>query len=228
MNLPPAPRRGTVLPLVPARGGSERLPDKNLSEVGGVPLLVRAVRVALAAFGRCVVSTDRPDYAALAESHGAEVPALRPPQLAGSEVPMDEVARHAARTWARRETILVVVQPTSPFLEAGDLQALTRVLRAPVVSAVLATRAAPTDAFLLVEAEPGKARPAAPELFPLRTQDVPPLWRPTGGAFAAAVDHLRRGGDLVTPPVAVVEVPPERALEVDDAADLARAREAAG
>lgn len=217
-----------VFPLVPARGGSERIPDKNLAEVGGVPLLVRAVRTVREAFGRCLVSTDRAGYAALARAHGADVPGLRPASLATPATSMEAVVRHAVRHWAAGETVVVVVQPTSPFVTASDLHALVGALRPPATSALLGTAAPAEAAFLLVEREPGRSEPVAPDLFPLRTQEVPRLWQPTGGGFAAPLDRLAAGGDLVVAPVAVVEVPPERAIDIDTAADLARAREAAG
>ena len=70
----------------------------------------------------------------------------------------------------------------------------------------------------------GTAVPVAPELYGLRSQELPPLWLPTGGAFAAPAARLRAGGPLQQAPFAVVAVPDERGIDIDEPADLARAR----
>jgi len=91
-----------ILFLVPARGGSRRVPAKNLRPVGGVPLVGLAVRRALAAAAlvaggphAVVCSTDDETIAATAAAWGAEVPFRRPPPLATSEASSADVAVHA-------------------------------------------------------------------------------------------------------------------------------------
>jgi N-acylneuraminate cytidylyltransferase len=117
-----------VMCVVPARSGSERIRDKNLSEIGGVPLLVRAVHVALEAFGRVFVSTDSADYAEIACSAGATVPSLRPSEISGSLTPMDEVVRHVVCEWCADERFFVLVQATAPFLEPRHLHGVVDLL----------------------------------------------------------------------------------------------------
>ena len=67
----------------------------------------------------------------------------------------------------------------------------------------------------------------APDLYDRRSQEVPALWLPTGGAFVAPAARVRAGGALQAPPFAIVPVPAERALDIDVPADLVRARELA-
>ena len=87
----------TRLALIPARGGSKGVPGKNLCEVGGVSLIGRAVRAALESgvIDRTVVSTDCQKIATEAERHGADVPYLRPAELATDRASSLEVALHA-------------------------------------------------------------------------------------------------------------------------------------
>jgi CMP-N-acetylneuraminic acid synthetase len=219
-----------VFCLVPARSGSTRVRDKNLALVGGSSLLERAVRVARAAAGRVFVSTDSERYAQVARQAGAEVPGLRPAELAASGTPMDPVAAHAVRSWADDGVDLVlVVQPTAPFTSVDDLVAVVDAYDAHpgAASAVTAVRVPATTAFTLVTGPEGLGVPLVPSLFDRRTQDVPPLANATGAAFVAPAARVRDGGPLVATPIALAFVDPSRAIDVDDEQDLARAREVA-
>jgi CMP-N-acetylneuraminic acid synthetase len=216
-----------VAAIVPVRSGSKRIADKNLAEVGGRPLLTRAVHTALAAFGTVVVSTDSEHYAAIARAAGAIVPALRPGSLASDDTPTDAVVAHALG-WRPDAEIVVVVQATSPFTTATDLRAVVEALdeHPGAGTAFLARSVSREYGYALVEGPDG-IRALAPDLYDRRSQDLPALWLPTGGAFAAPAARVRDGGALQQPPFAIVPVPAERALDIDDAADLERARELA-
>lgn len=217
-----------VLCLVPARSGSSRIPDKNVQVLGGSTLLARAVRTAKEAFGRVVVSTDSPRYADEAVAVGAEVPSLRPAELAASDTPMDAVVAHALTAWGSGTAeILVVVQPTSPFTTPADLVRVVRVLEEnpAAASALTAVAVRPAMAFVLATGVDGLSRALVPQLSQYRTQDIPLLAVPTGGAFASRIAGLAAGRQLVEEPIALVLVEDERALDIDDPSDLARARD---
>jgi CMP-N-acetylneuraminic acid synthetase len=216
-----------VTAIVPVRAGSRRIVDKNLAEVGGRSLLARAVQTAREAFGTVVVSTDSERYGAAARAAGAVVPALRPAALATDDATTDAVVAHALG-WRPEATIVVVVQATSPFTTAADLRNVVAALdaRPDAATAVLA-RALPREhAYALVEGEDG-ALPLACDLYDRRSQDLPALWLPTGGAFAAPAARVRAGGPLQAAPFAIVPVPADRALDIDVPADLERAQELA-
>jgi CMP-N-acetylneuraminic acid synthetase len=220
-----------VLCLVPARAGSIRIPDKNLQLLDGATLLARAVRTARQAFGRVLVSTDSARYGDHARAAGADVPGLRPPELAGPDTPMDAVIRHALSAWSYGGAeILVLVQPTSPFTTAADLWGVVRALdeNHGAACALTAVAMPPTAGFVMALGDDGLARSLAPELCQCRTQDMPALAVPTGGAYAARVVRLAAGGPLVAEPVALVLVEAARALDIDEPADLARARRSVG
>ncbi len=222
--LPPDP---TPFCVIPARAGSSRIPDKNLALVGGRTLLERAVGTAIEAFGTAYVSTDDERYAALARAAGAEVPQLRPRELATAESPVELALRAAYAAWADPRTqVVVVVQATSPFTTAADCRATVAALQQHPAAGCAATvvRAAPTASFLLAEGSDGLARFLRPELADRRTQDLLPAWFLTGGVFAIRSADLMAGRLVVSDPIVPVEVPAERALDIDLPGDLARAQ----
>lgn len=213
--------------VIPARAGSSRIPDKNLALVGGRTLLERAVGTAIEAFGTAFVSTDDERYAAVARAAGAHVPQLRPPELATDESPVELALRAAYAAWADPGTqIVVVVQATSPFTTAADCLATVAALQEHPAAGCAATvvRAQPTASFLLTEGPDGLATFLRPELAARRSQDLPSAWFLTGGVFALRSADLMAGRLVVSEPIVPVEVPAERAVDIDGHGDLARAR----
>jgi CMP-N,N'-diacetyllegionaminic acid synthase len=110
----------SAVALIPARAGSQRVPGKNVRELAGHPLLAYSIAAAQRAeiFDAVVVSTDSPEIAAVAERYDAEVPGLRPAEMATATSPDIEWVRHAIRALAsdgRRFDAFSILRPTSPF-----------------------------------------------------------------------------------------------------------------
>jgi CMP-N-acetylneuraminic acid synthetase len=115
-----------VLGVIPARGGSKSIPRKNLADVSGRPLLSFIIEAALGAeeLDRVVVSTEDEEIAEVAKEWGAEVPFVRPLDLAADEIGLVPVVRHALEEMDRIgfvADLVVSLQPTSPFLESQDI-----------------------------------------------------------------------------------------------------------
>jgi CMP-N,N'-diacetyllegionaminic acid synthase len=109
-----------ILALIPARGGSKRLPGKNIRPLGGKPMITWSIEVAKEAPSICdvLVSTDDPSIAALCIDAGCFVPWLRPAELATDEASSVDVALHALNWYeAEKGSVdgLLLLQPTSPF-----------------------------------------------------------------------------------------------------------------
>lgn len=109
-----------TLALIPARGGSKGLPRKNILDLCGKPLIAYTIEAALAArrIGRVVVSTDDPEIAEVARACGAEVPFLRPAELAHDQASVGQAKAHMLerlREQGYQPDALVVLYPTSPF-----------------------------------------------------------------------------------------------------------------
>jgi CMP-N,N'-diacetyllegionaminic acid synthase len=115
-----------MLFLIPARGGSKRLPGKNLKLLAGIPLVAHAIRRAqgaariLGGEHRIVVSTDSEEIADVAYAWGAEV-LMRPSELATDAAVSEDVVLHAATQYVVQS--LVLVQPTSPLATPEDVAA---------------------------------------------------------------------------------------------------------
>ena len=116
-----------VLAVIPARGGSDRVPFLNIKRLGDLPLLAHTIRAAKEAKGidRIVVSTDDETVAEVARAHGAEAPFLRPKELAGDLSSLMPVVRHAvaeAEKAGERADVVVVLQATTPYRTARSIE----------------------------------------------------------------------------------------------------------
>lgn len=121
--------QGKVLALIPARGGSKGLPLKNIRPLHGLPLIAYSIRVARQCrlVDRVVVSTDDERIAAVAREHGAEVPFLRPAELATDTALLGAALDHALKTLAREGYVpcaTAVLYPTHPFRTAATVDFL--------------------------------------------------------------------------------------------------------
>lgn len=233
-----------------ARGGSKSVPRKNLRLAGGKPLIAWAIECALASrhITRVVVSTDDEEIAAVAEAHGAEVPFMRPAELAGDDAPELLAWRHALTEMRRREGDAAPVDPlvsiptTSPLRAPADVDAaieefqrLQAAGRAPdmVLSVAEAHR---SPYFNMIVDEPdGFVRVFAqqPGGSPTRRQDVQTVFDITTCVYVTRAGHVLETDALMNGRVGRVLIPQERALDIDtehdlEVADLLLGRRASG
>jgi CMP-N,N'-diacetyllegionaminic acid synthase len=113
--------------LIPARAGSKRLEGKNVRPLAGHPLIAYTIAAALDSriFEAVIVSTDSPDFAAIARHYGAEVPGLRPAELAGDLSPDIGWVRHSLlslRADGRHYECFSILRPTSPFRTGSTIR----------------------------------------------------------------------------------------------------------
>ena len=120
----------SVLAIIPARGGSKRIPGKNLKTVGGQPLIAWTIRAALAAkcVDRVILSTDDSAIMAIAQSFGCDVPFIRPKHLSTDQASSVDVVLHALSTLDQGFDIGVLLQPTSPLRTAEDIDGCVKQL----------------------------------------------------------------------------------------------------
>lgn len=228
----------TAIAIIPARGGSQGLPGKNVARVGGVPLVARAVHAALAAarIGRVVVTTDDEEIADVARAAGAEV-VDRPAELASVTASSESALLHALTTLgldtpppaaARASSgVTVFIQATSPFIDPGDLDAAVARVEQGERDVVFA--ATPTHGFLWRERSDASdgASPVGVNHDPARRprrQDREPEFLETGAFYVFRTDGFLQARHRFFGRVGIQTVNPDTAIEIDDAADLARAR----
>jgi len=216
-----------VVAIIPARGGSQGVPLKNLQPVGGRPLVTRAVDAArrVAEIDLVVVSTDHSQIATAAEYVGAEV-VDRPPAIASGTASSESALLHALTVLAesgREPEVVVFVQATSPFIEPLDLaEAVRRVVEPGGPDVVFS--AAPTHDFawrLVGGAAQAVGHDAA---YRPRRQDREPLFRETGAFYVMRTAGFLGAGHRFFGRVELQVVDPTRAIEIDEPEDLRIAR----
>lgn len=177
----------STLALVPARGGSKSIPLKNVKPLGGKPLLEWGL-AAIAASGvveRTIVDTDDERIAEVARAAGADVPYLRPAELALDTTPSIDVVEHALHWLEEREgytpEIVLLLQPTEPFVRPEQIRATLGLLRERNAdSAITVTQIPRNHHPFHVREEDGDGwlrfeKPAEHVAHPTR-QDDPPRW----------------------------------------------------
>nr|WSW67209.1 acylneuraminate cytidylyltransferase [Streptomyces sp. NBC_00995] len=228
----------TVLAVIPARGGSKGVPAKNLAQVGGVPLIVRAVRACLASseVTAVVVTTDAP---AVAETAGAAAEALgetgrlycvqRPEAIAGDTATSEAAVLHALDAYeaehGRSVDVVLLVQCTSPFVAREDIDGVAAAVARE--GADTAVTVAPFHGFLWRDGsavEDHNYGVNHDKLVRPRRQDRPEDLLETGAAYAMDAAGFRTHRHRFFGHTALVRTDPARVLEIDDPHDLVRAR----
>jgi N-acylneuraminate cytidylyltransferase len=214
--------------LICARGGSKGLPGKNIKLLAGRPLIAWSVAHARAVttIRRVIVSTDSNDIAAAARSAGAEVPFLRPSELARDDSPEWLVWRHALTFLKETEgaypDVLVSVPTTSPLRSPQDIEnCLAEYAKGDVDVVITVTDARRSPFFNMVTVAPdGTARLVAPAGNIARRQDAPEVFDITTVAYVARPEFVMTANGIFEGRVRKVDVPPERALDIDTALDF--------
>lgn len=188
-----------ILALITARGGSKRLPGKNLRVLGSRPLLVWSIDVAKDISDICdiLVSTDDPAIASTAREAGASVPWLRPAELATDTASSVDACLHAL-DWYEKETGsvdgLLLLQPTSPFRSRQSLQQGIELFRAQPLRPVVGVSAAASHPLWCFQVVAGTLRPFVDGGgLHVRSQDLPPAYAVNGAFYLIDPATLRRG-----------------------------------
>jgi CMP-N,N'-diacetyllegionaminic acid synthase len=223
-------RSPNVLAVIPARGGSKGVPRKNIRMVCGKPLIAYTIQTALAArhlFYRIIVSTDDSEIAAISKDCGAEVPFLRPAELAGDNVPTVPVLRHAVRFIEQQDDVhldwVCLLQPTEPFRTVEDLEhGLKLGFAGDCDSVISVTQVFAVHPILMKRLENNRLLPfCVEEKEGTRRQDYqPPAYMRNGAIYLTRRDVLIEKnsvwGEIIRPYI----MPPERSVSIDTELDV--------
>jgi CMP-N-acetylneuraminic acid synthetase len=212
--------------VIGARGGSQGVPGKNIRPLLGKPLIAWSIEQALACprIRRVVVSTDSPAIAEVARAHGAEVPFMRPAELATSTAGKWEVWQHALQACDAHHAgepvdLFVDLDCTSPLREVDDIsRAIEQFERSPGVDAVFSVcEARKNPYFNMLEAEEdGRLRICKALPKPLvRRQDAPQVLEHVASVYVLSPAYLRRGTGLLSGRTQGYLMAPERSLDID-------------
>lgn len=220
------------LAVIPARGGSKGLPGKNIRPLAGLPLIAHSVRCAerVTRVARTLVSTDSAEIAEVARAAGADVPFLRPAELARDDTPTIPVLQHALaeaeRLDGRRYGSVLLLEPTSPGRLPEDVERAFALLDGdPGADGVVAcSRPHFNPLYVGVVQREGYLAPAFEGPAHVRRQDAPQFFRINGALYLWRRDFLLRTGPAwVNGRHRMLEIPERRAFSIDDADDLALA-----
>ncbi|MDV7270356.1 pseudaminic acid cytidylyltransferase [Thioclava sp. A2] len=214
-----------AIAIIPARGGSKRIPRKNIKPFVGKPAIGWPIAAAQASglFERIVVTTDDPEIADTARALGAEVPFLRDPALSDDHTGTTEVIRDAVtRLDLPADTPVCCIYATALLLDPEALQEGAALLRAGAKWVLSVGRYA-TPIERAYRLRNGELRPDRPEAMPMRSQDLEPAYFDVGQFYWASAATWSDPMARVWDGAAGVEIPPERAVDIDTPDDWARA-----
>ena len=217
-----------VVAIIAARGGSKRVPRKNVRTLAGKPLICHTIMAALAArsLARVIVSTDDSEIAAVARAAGAEVPFLRPEAIAGDASPAIETLQHALAHLEEEGATppaLVLLQPTSPFRTAADIDEAVALFHSSGAATVTAVCLAHDHPYWSWSIADGALRPFfSAQHIAMGRHDLPPAYAENGAIYVLSCETVRRGefyGSKVVPYV----MAQADSLDIDTEEDLAYA-----
>lgn len=215
--------------IIPARGGSKRLPRKNIAEFLGRPILAHTVDAAQASglFSRVVVSTEDAEIAAAAREGGAEVHE-RSDTLATDTARLvdvcigflDEEIR-AGRDWDFFACLLA----TAPMRSADDIRRAHALIEPGISEFAMAVTSYPLPPLQALRmTDGGFMRPMWPDLINLRSQEAPPLYVDNGSTYIALVPAFRKERTFYGSRLRGHVMPRERSIDIDEPHDLELAR----
>ena len=224
----PEDAKGNIA-IIPARGGSKRIPRKNIKPFAGKPMIGHAIEAALAceAISRVIVTTDDDEIAEIAQEFGAEVPFRRPIELADDYTPTIPVIQHAiqaCRTQGFEFGLVCCLYPSAPFIRTEDLTGALALL----IEHSGEGYAFPVTCFpspiqrALKRAEGGVVQPFNPKHVGTRTQDLEPAYFDAGQFYWARAETWLSGANIHTNGRAIV-LPEWRVVDIDTPGDWDRA-----
>lgn len=215
-----------VVAFIFARGGSKGILRKNVRSLGGLPLIAHSITRARQSrlIERVVVSTDDNEIADVAREHGAEVPFMRPPDLATDTAPEWLAWQHALRSFGESNVSVFLSLPaTSPFRSVEDIDACVRTLQetdADVVLTITPARRNPYFNMVTLDTQGVVRLGIAGSARIQRRQDAPAMFDITTVAYAGRPQFIMQSTGLFAGKVRAVLVPEERALDIDTELDF--------
>lgn len=217
------------LAVIPARGGSKRIPRKNIKAFGGLPMIAWSIRAAIQSqcFDRIIVSTDDADIAATAQAHGAEAPFVRPSNLSDDHTGTTPVIAHAIN-WQNHHgamaTEVCCIYATAPFVQATDLQRGLQVLQATGADYAFSVTSYPFPIQRAIRITPDqRVEMFQAEHFNTRSQDLEEAWHDAGQFYWGQAQAWLAGRPLFNQDASPVPLPRYRVQDIDTPEDWERA-----
>ena len=216
-------RNKRTLGIITARGGSKGIPRKNLSIVGGKPLIQWTIESALGAkeLDNVILSSEDEEIIELSKQTGCNVLFKRPEELAGDDVPTIDVIMHALEELPEYDYI-VLLQPTSPLRIPTDIDTcVQKCLNEGYDSCCSVSQVNKHPNWMYKMEKDGMlSRFLEYDDLALRRQDLPQLYLPNGAVFVVNVDFFKKEKSFIAPGTVGVIMPDKRSIDVDTEFDL--------
>lgn len=215
-----------ILLVIPARGGSKRLPGKNIKFLDGKPLIAYAIEAGKGSkyVDRIVVTTDDEEIARVSKEIGADVPFMRPAELATDEARVLPVMQHAVAALEITSALfdaIVLIQPTVPGVLPADVDAaIEKFFDAEADSCVSVCEITERPELMFKVEEDGTMMPYTGGSYtPVR--EMPPLYRINGAVYVTKRSVLMEDGKIYDEGKSVaVMMPRERSVDIDTLTDF--------
>lgn len=217
-----------TLAIIPARGGSKRLPRKNVLDLGGKPLIAWTIEAALGCqfINKVMVTTDDEEIAEVANTFGAHVPFLRPDDLASDTTTSFDAIKHAIEFYqyelGEKYDFVVLLQPTSPLRKAQDISGAFDLLyrnRADAVVSVCEAEHSPRWMNTL-PADHSMGDFMQNEFKNVRGQDLPKYYRLNGAIYICRTSRLLQEKSFMpSDNIFAYIMSKESSVDIDDSVD---------
>lgn len=211
-----------VLALIAARGGSQRVPRKNIKLAGGKPLIAWTVEAAMQAscVTRCVVTTDDSEVAEVAIRYGADVPFMRPVELAQANSTSMDTVIHCLRWLEQNENYIpdyfIFLQPTSPLRDSTDIDRAFEVFQKQKIEAMVSVAAVREHPRWIYDIKSdGKM-----ELVIKDAQFPESMYAPNGAIYIYKVKNFLQTKQWLPEATFAFVMPPEKSIDVDTPFDF--------
>lgn len=207
--------------LIPARGGSKGIPRKNIKLIAGKPLIVWTIEAALRSslVSAVVVSTDDTEIAEVARQAGAQVPFMRPAELAQDQTPGLDPVLHALDQLPQYDSVLLL-QPTSPLRITDDIDGCLNFATKKKAPSVVSVAAADVHPYWMYRLHADQTMARFMDVAPVaRRQDLPAFYSLNGAMYFADANWLRESGSLVGAETLAYVMSKEHSVDLDTPLD---------
>jgi len=215
-----------IIGIIPARGGSKRIPKKNIKLLGGKPLIAYSIEAALKSkyINRVIVSTEDREIAKISKKYGAEV-IKRPIELAKDDSSTTEVIKHTITTLNENEKyfpdIVVLLQPTSPLRKVEDIEKAIELFLNNECKSVVSVCKYRENPYWSLKIEKGYAKPVFGwDYFLKRSQDLPRVYTLNGAIFITTVKNLFKYNGFFNDKICLYIMPVDRSIDIDEEVDF--------
>ncbi len=218
----------TILGLIPARGGSKGLPRKNIKPLLGKPLIAWTIEQALASkyLDRIIVSTDDKEIAEVSKKHGAEVPFIRPKELAsdkarGIEVVLNAIGWLKKNDKRKQYDLMMLLQPTSPLRKSEDIDKAIELLFLKEAKAIVSVCEVDHHPFWSnTLPEDGSMKDFIKQNIRNKNrQELPVFYRLNGAIHLAYCNYIKQSKSFIGKETFAYIMPKERSIDIDSETD---------